>query len=131
MMSGFYKTVLMRSLASGVRRSAEEITDTIGNVRAKILSAVASVEETRDKTRHGVDDAALLDQRLNEIYDYMVITFDSVTMIAASMEQQSQVSMDIARNLESISSSVDKTTSAAVESANIASHLALLTQQKV
>ncbi|MGR9044267.1 MAG: methyl-accepting chemotaxis protein [Gammaproteobacteria bacterium] len=119
----------VRALASRVGRSAEEITGTIENISIKIQQAVSSIDHTQIKTKQGVDDATTLDDALNDIHTYMLTTFDNISMIATSAEQQSQVSIDIGQNIESISSSVESNSRAAFESANIANYLAELTQK--
>ncbi len=118
----------VRSLAAGVGRSAEEITGTIESIREKIRQAATSVEQTQSKTREGVKNASILGEALNEIHGYMVTTFDNVSMIATGIEQQSQVSTDIGRRIETISSGVESNARSAQESADIANHLAELTQ---
>jgi methyl-accepting chemotaxis protein len=49
-------------------------------------------------------------------------------MIATSAEQQTQVSREIGRNIETIAHSVEQNSNAAQESAEIARHLAKLAQ---
>ena len=118
----------VRSLAQRVGNSAKEITGTTETVRQNIHQAVTAMNETQRKTEQGVNNATTVEGALSEIQAQTYQSFDRISMIASSAEQQGQVSMDIGRNIESIAASVDTNTKAALESAKIASHLAKLTQ---
>ncbi len=121
----------VRSLAFRVGNSAEEITGTIETVRDNIHQVVSSMEQTQQKTEQGVENISALDHMLNEINEYMLVTSNNVSMIASSAEQQSYVSLDIGKNIETIAASVETNTQAAAESANIATHLVELTKDCV
>ncbi len=118
----------VRSLAQRVGNSAKEITGTTETVRKNIHLAVTAMNETQRKAEQGVNNATIVEGALSEIQAQTYQSFDRISMIASSAEQQGQVSIDIGRNIESISASVDTNTRAALESAKIASHLAQLTQ---
>ncbi len=117
----------VRSLAQRVGNSAEEITGTIETVRGDIKQAVNSMEETKTKAEFGVGKASTVETALDEIQQQTMLSFDRISTIVASAEQQSQVSKNIGQNIESIAHSVDTNSKVAVESANIAVHLADLT----
>ncbi len=117
----------VRSLAQRVGHSAEEITGTIETVRNDIQQAVDSMEETRSKTEQGVDKASQVALTLAEIQQQTNLSFDRISIIVASAEQQGQVSQNIGQNIDAIASSVDSNSQAAAETAHIATHLAELT----
>ncbi|ATG88610.1 methyl-accepting chemotaxis protein [Methylomonas koyamae] len=118
----------VRTLAQRVRLSAEEITGTTVAVREQIDRAVRSIDATQQRTEQGIDKAYSVERVLAGIKEYADSALDNVSMIAASTEQQSQVSLEIGRNVESIAQHVEENSKAAQESAAIARHLSKLAQ---
>lgn len=118
----------VRTLAQRVRQSAEEITGTTETVREKIDQAVRSIACTQQQTEQGINKAYSVEQVLSGIREYADHTLDNVSIIASSTEQQSQVSLEIGRNVETIALHVEENSRAAQESAAIALHLAKLAQ---
>lgn len=116
----------VRSLAQRVRNSAEEITGTTETVREKIQVAVNSIANTQQQTERGIDRAAQVEQSIVEIKHYADQVLDTVSSIAACTEQQSQVSLEIGQNIETIARSVEENSKVAQDSAAIAQHLSQL-----
>lgn len=118
----------VRSLAQRVRQSAEEITGTTEAVKEKIHQAALSISTTQSRTEQGIQQASEVEQSFAAIRRHAQQALDSVTMIAAAAEQQTQVSQEIGHNVETIAHSVEQNSEAAQESAEIAHHLAKLAQ---
>ncbi|AEF99424.1 methyl-accepting chemotaxis protein [Methylomonas methanica] len=118
----------VRTLAQRVGQSAEEITGTTELVREKISQAVGSIASTQQQTEQGISKAYNVEKALSGIREYADHTLNNVSIIACSTEQQSQVSLEIGRNVETIALRVEENNKAAQESAAIALHLAKLAQ---
>jgi methyl-accepting chemotaxis protein len=118
----------VRTLATRVRNSAEEITATTKMVKEQIHLAAQSISITQIKTEEGINKALEVEGSLREIEQYASQTLDNISVIVNATEQQSKVSIEIGRNIETITQHVEENGKAAQESASIARHLAKLSQ---
>jgi len=117
----------VRTLAYHVGQSAEKITGTTNTVREKIRASAVDMEKTQEQAEQGIQNVISVESELAEIKRSATFTLDNISVIVSSAEEQSLVSIDIGKSVEKISNSVELNSHRAIESANVAQHLNLIT----
>ncbi len=93
----------VRTLAQRTQESTSDIWKTIESLQKRASSAVAVMEEGKQKAEQGVAAASSADDSLNTITTAVTTISDMMTQIASAAEEQSAVAEEINRSLVAIS----------------------------
>ncbi|WP_419203933.1 methyl-accepting chemotaxis protein [Pseudomonas argentinensis] len=92
----------VRALAARTQQSTTDIQDMIMRLQGGVQNAVKATQTGSLKARESVDQAACVDQALNDTSDSLQRINDMTAQIATACEQQSSVTEEIARNITDI-----------------------------
>lgn len=99
----------VRSLASRTHASTQEINTIIDNLRIDSQRAVTMITQSKDSTGKALDQASQIGQLLQSISEGVNRISGMNNSVAASAEEQSQMSTSIGENVKSIRSSSQNT----------------------
>ncbi|MBC7004802.1 methyl-accepting chemotaxis protein [Photobacterium sp. BZF1] len=109
----------VRSLAQKTQSSTGEIHQMISQLQDIAGQAVAAVERGGEQSEHCRQQALAMGEQLEEINRVLDLVTDSSHQIAAAVEQQAGVSVDIAEHIQKINvlgSETEKSSDTSVES---------------
>ncbi|MGF1734650.1 methyl-accepting chemotaxis protein [Photobacterium satsumensis] len=109
----------VRSLAQKTQSSTGEIHQMITQLQDIAGQAVAAVDRGGEQSEHCRQQALTMGEQLKEINKVLDVVTDSSHQIAAAVEQQAGVSVDIAEHIQKINqlaSETEKTSDTSVES---------------
>ncbi|ANW25458.1 hypothetical protein BA953_15310 [Vibrio coralliilyticus] len=92
----------VRTLAGKTQRSTAEISDIISAVQQQTQTVVSTIQSCSNKGADSVDMSEQALSHIKAIMEEMKHILDSSTQIALAVEQQSTVSEEIARNVNTI-----------------------------
>lgn len=118
----------VRTLAARTQQSTLEIQAMIQSLQNGARHAVGTMQRGRDKAGNSVERAKAAADSIDEITQSVLSLSDMNTQIATAAEQQTAVTSDIARNVESIRSIAEQSADAAKASANTGQSLQQLAQ---
>jgi methyl-accepting chemotaxis protein len=114
----------VRTLAARTQQSTHEIQSMIQSLQGGARNAVSIMERGRSKADTSVERAKAAANSLSKITESVLKLTDMNTQIAAAAEQQTAVTDDIARNVESIRGIAGHSSEAARASADTGKRLA-------
>jgi methyl-accepting chemotaxis protein len=114
----------VRSLALRTRQSTEEISTIIATLQGQTEQVVVHIGRCHAQGEQSVTQADSAELKLNQIMSDMQLIMDTSTQIAAAVEQQTQVSDDIGKNVTSISDITHQNSEAAHKNAQAANSVA-------
>lgn len=103
----------VRSLASRTRESTVSIQTVIDQFRSQVAEAVSATRDGEQVAENGLQRVRTAEQSLQEIADTISRISDSFISMSAAIEQQSQVSEEINRQVVSIAGLADESTAKA------------------
>lgn len=118
----------VRSLALRSRSSADTITEVISGIQDEVRHAVEQMDEAQQAADANVQHIDTVVGSLNDIHQRVRAALDGVHQIAVNTHQQTEVSTEIARHVEHISSGAWTNSAAAHETAQVAAYLDQLAQ---
>jgi len=118
----------VRKLAERTSAATSEIAARIDGVQDDTRSAVASMHEARRRIDSGVEGTEQVQQALAAIRTLCGQSVDSVADIATAIQEQSQASHDIARNVERIAQMNDGSSRSAQQAHQLVLELTSLAQ---
>ncbi|MCW3480172.1 methyl-accepting chemotaxis protein [Neisseriaceae bacterium JH1-16] len=116
----------VRKLAERTSEATSEIAARIDGVQDDTRSAVASMHEARRRIDSGVEGTEQVQQALATIRSLCGESVDSITDIAHAIQEQSQASHDIARNVEQIAQMNDGSSRSAQQAHQLVQELTTL-----
>ncbi len=114
----------VRTLAARTQQSTHEIQSMIQSLQSGARNAVSIMERGKAKADTSVDRAKAAENSLTKITDSVLKLTDMNTQIATAAEEQTAVTDDIARNVESIRTIAGHSSEAARASAETGRRLA-------
>ncbi len=97
----------VRTLAIRTHNSTEEIMRMIERLQSKSQQAANSMRQAATTAEHSVDSAHLAEEQMQQASAKVTEIHDLNLQIATAVEEQSQVSEDISRNLVSLKDQAD------------------------
>ncbi|MGY5452579.1 Cache 3/Cache 2 fusion domain-containing protein [Agarivorans sp. MS3-6] len=113
----------VRTLAQRTQESVKEVEDIIGKLQSSTNNAVTLMGESKKRGEFFTEHAAKTGEALNGITQQVATIASQSETIAATTEQQSQVSQEIAANASQISSLTNDSRDTAAQTASSATHL--------
>jgi len=120
----------VRALAGRTQTSTTEISLVIDKLKASAEQAVNAMEQSQALTQDVVTQSATAEQAFSEVSSSVASIAEMNTQIASAVEEQRATSVDINRNINSISTITDEsskgstqTAAASIELADLASVL--------
>jgi methyl-accepting chemotaxis protein len=124
----------VRALAERTTRATREIGEMIKSIQTETKSAVAAMDEGVREVESGTSEAAKSNQALQSIQDQIASVTRKASQIATAAAQQTASTNEITRNIQTISTIVEQTSSGsqqAVAAAYQLSELSLELQKMV
>lgn len=119
----------VRTLASRTQQSTQEIQEMIERVQSSASNAVQAMDSGCTQAQHTVEKAAEADEALQNI-GHIIESINSMnSQIATAAVEQTAVSEEINRNVESINSSSEKTANGANQVAEASDRLSELSSR--
>lgn len=119
----------VRALASRTQASTQEIEDIITKVKTGTERAVAAMQQNKNKAELTLESGKAAGASLLEIKALVTLLKDQNTSIAAATEQQSQVAIEVDRNLTRIRELSSRNEDGAIQSRKASEELANLAEQ--
>lgn len=116
----------VRTLASRTQKSTEEIQNMIERLQHGVKNAVGAMEGAQQRATKGSDCVEKASQSLHVIAAEVATINDMNTQIATAAEEQSAVAEEINRNITTISSIADNTSTGATQTARSSEELVRL-----
>lgn len=116
----------VRTLASRTQKSTEEIQNMIERLQHDVKNAVGAMEGAQQRATKGSDCVEKASQSLHVIAAEVATINDMNTQIATAAEEQSAVAEEINRNITTISSIADNTSTGATQTARSSEELVRL-----
>ncbi len=107
----------VRKLAERTTKATKEISEMIRQIQTDTKTAVMSMEDGTQKVSNGVMLANETSDALTRIQSLVMQTAGMIQQIAASAEEQSTTTHQIAKDLEAVTQVGEETSAGAVESA--------------
>lgn len=116
----------VRTLASRTQKSTEEIQNMIERLQLGVKNAVGAMEGAQQRATKGSECVEKASQSLHVIAAEVATINDMNTQIATAAEEQSAVAEEINRNITTISSIADNTSTGATQTARSSEELVRL-----
>lgn len=109
-----------------MKLEATQCNDMIRTIQTETNIAIASMEEGVQDTQRGAEEAAKLEDALQDILSRVSGVTDQVNQIATAAEEQTATTSEISNNMQQITAVIQQTAQGAHESATAASQLSLM-----
>lgn len=119
----------VRSLASRVQSSTEDIRDVVAKLNTSVTDANEAMLIGKDQSAQSLEQAEKAGAALEEITRSTMNIEDISTMIAAAMEQQSVATEEILRSITNISVVASQTATGSEQQANMSDNLRKMAEQ--
>lgn len=119
----------VRKLAERTSQSTQQVTQTIEEIQLGTKSAVASMTASVSQVKSGTTLANQAGESIKVIQVGAEHVVDVVSNISNALQEQSQASAEIARNIESIAQMVEENNSSSEQAASAAHQLQRLAQE--
>jgi methyl-accepting chemotaxis protein len=119
----------VRTLAQRTQESVKEVEAIIAKLQSSTSNAVSMMSESQKRGEFFTEHAAQTGEALNGITEQVTSIASQSETIAATTEQQAQVSQEIAANASQISSLTTDSRNTAAQTASSATQLQTLSQE--
>ncbi|WP_163131091.1 methyl-accepting chemotaxis protein [Agarivorans sp. Alg241-V36] len=119
----------VRTLAQRTQESVKEVETIIAKLQSSTSNAVSMMSESQKRGEFFTEHAAQTGEALNGITEQVTSIASQSETIAATTEQQAQVSQEIAANASQISSLTTDSRNTAAQTASSATQLQTLSQE--
>ena len=93
----------VRSLASKTRDSTQEISGLIAQLQSQVEETVSTVSQSEQRSQYVVDKSEVALNSLGNVADLISKISNSMTQVAAAVEEQSCTTAEITNNISSVS----------------------------
>jgi methyl-accepting chemotaxis protein len=93
----------VRSLASKTRDSTHEISSLIAQLQSQVEETVSTVSQSEQRSQYVVDKSEVALSSLGNVADLISKISNSMTQVAAAVEEQSCTTAEITNNISSVS----------------------------
>ncbi len=116
----------VRTLAGRTQESTVRIQEIIDGLQQGVAGAAGAMEAGEQRATGVVDEVHTVSQRLDQLAGSIATIHEMTSQIASASEEQSQVSEEINRNLQSISTVADESSTASSQVAAASEQLSRL-----
>ncbi|WP_370262054.1 methyl-accepting chemotaxis protein [Limnobacter sp.] len=114
----------VRKLAEQTKGSTDRISGMVQNIQNITLGAVQSMDSSVVLVQEGLSQADVVNATIEKIKADSDRVSEAIAAIAVSMKEQSNVSIEISRNVERVAQMTEENTAAARQNTQVAEHLA-------
>ncbi len=119
----------VRTLASRTQMSTEEIEQTVNRLNHGMTTAISAMSNTQTSCDRTTEQTTLVANNLDEIGNMVRLINDLNTQVATATQEQSAVTIEVAKNMSSIREIVEQLTQNSNESETEAYSLSSANQQ--
>lgn len=118
----------VRKLAEQTKGSTDRISSMVHEIQKITQGAVSSMDTSVQLVQEGISQADVVNVTIQKIKSDSDKVSDAIAAIAISMKEQSNVSVEISRNVERVAQMTEENTAAAQQNTQVASHLSSVSQ---
>lgn len=113
----------VRKLAEQTKGSTDRISRMVTQIQAKTAQASGSMEESVERVAKGIDQADLVSQTIETIRNRADGVCEAIQAISVSMQEQSNVSLEISRNVERVAQMTEENTASITQNRGMSAHI--------
>lgn len=121
----------VRKLAEQTKGSTDRISRMVTEIQAKTTHASDSMEQSVERVAQGISQADLVAQTIETIRNRADGVCDAIQAIAVSMQEQSNVSLEISRNVERVAQMTEENTASITQNRGMSAHISDSAQRLV
>jgi methyl-accepting chemotaxis protein len=118
----------VRKLAEQTKGSTDRISSMVFEIQNITQGAVKSMDTSVQLVQEGIDQADVVNTTIQKIKSDSDRVSEAIAAIAISMKEQSNVSIEISRNVERVAQMTEENTAAAQQNTQVAAHLSGVSQ---
>lgn len=118
----------VRKLAEQTKGSTDRISSMVFEIQNITQGAVKSMDTSVQLVQEGIDQAEVVNTTIQKIKSDSDRVSEAIAAIAVSMKEQSNVSIEISRNVERVAQMTEENTAAAQQNTQVAAHLSGVSQ---
>lgn len=113
----------VRKLAEQTKGSTDRISRMVLEIQTKTLKASGSMEESVGLVEQGISQADLVSQTIETIRNRADEVCEAIQAISVSMQEQSNVSVEISRNVERVAQMTEENTASITQNKGMSAHI--------
>lgn len=118
----------VRKLAEQTKGSTDRISSMVFEIQNITQGAVKSMDTSVQLVQEGINQADVVNTTIQKIKSDSDRVSEAIAAIAVSMKEQSNVSIEISRNVERVAQMTEENTAAAQQNTQVAAHLSGVSQ---
>lgn len=118
----------VRKLAEQTKGSTDRISGMVFEIQNITQGAVKSMDTSVQLVQEGINQADVVNTTIQKIKSDSDRVSEAIAAIAVSMKEQSNVSIEISRNVERVAQMTEENTAAAQQNTQVAAHLSGVSQ---
>ncbi|MEQ9106832.1 MAG: methyl-accepting chemotaxis protein [Limnobacter sp.] len=118
----------VRKLAEQTKGSTDRISSMVYEIQKITQGAVSSMDTSVQLVQEGITQADVVNATIQKIKSDSDKVSEAIAAIAISMKEQSNVSVEISRNVERVAQMTEENTAAAQQNTQVATHLSSVSQ---
>jgi methyl-accepting chemotaxis protein len=118
----------VRKLAEQTKGSTDRISSMVHEIQQITQGAVSSMDTSVQLVQDGIAQADVVNVTIQKIKSNSDKVSEAIAAIAISMKEQSNVSVEISRNVERVAQMTEENTAAAQQNTQVAGHLSGVSQ---
>jgi methyl-accepting chemotaxis protein len=118
----------VRKLAEQTKGSTDRISSMVYEIQKITQGAVSSMDTSVQLVQEGIAQADVVNVTIQKIKSDSDKVSEAIAAIAISMKEQSNVSVEISRNVERVAQMTEENTAAAQQNTQVATHLTSVSQ---
>lgn len=113
----------VRKLAEQTKGSTDRISNMVSEIQKITQGAVTSMDNSVNLVQEGITQADVVNTTIQKIKSDSDKVSEAIAAIAISMKEQSNVSVEISRNVERVAQMTEENTASAQQNTQVAGHL--------
>ncbi|MBU0784178.1 MAG: CHASE3 domain-containing protein [Gammaproteobacteria bacterium] len=118
----------VRKLAEQTKASTDRISGMVSEIQSITQGAVTAMDTSVQLVKEGIDQADVVNVTIQKIKADSDKVSEAIAAIAISMKEQSNVSIEISRNVERVAQMTEENTASAQQNTQVATHLSSVSQ---
>ena len=113
----------VRKLAEQTKGSTDRISRMVLEIQTKTSQASGSMEDSVELVAQGISQADLVSQTIETIRNRADEVCEAIQAISVSMQEQSNVSVEISRNVERVAQMTEENTASITQNKGMSAHI--------